>query len=44
MNITRCLEEQGYGSSFDEPGETRLLLLIAGGGDRADQGVRFKRE
>jgi hypothetical protein len=43
LNITRCLESQGLGSSFDESGEVRGLL-IAGGGGRADQTLTFKRE
>ena len=29
MNMTRCLELQGLASSFDEPGEVRMLHLIA---------------
>lgn len=43
LNITQCLELQGQGSSFDEPGEVRAFHLIAGGGGRADQAMSFKR-
>jgi hypothetical protein len=42
LNITQCLESQGLGSSFDDPGETRLFHLIAAGGGRADQTVTFE--
>jgi hypothetical protein len=44
LNITQCLESQGLGSSFDEPGETRMFHLIAAGGGRADQTMTFKRQ
>jgi hypothetical protein len=44
LNITQCLESQGLGSSFDEPGETRMFVLIAAGGGRADQTLTFERQ
>ena len=43
FHVTDCMESQGVGSTFDEAGEERVLLLTAAGGGRAHQTMTLKR-